>query len=511
MTAGLVSPTPYNQDVITYSTNKNAMPDISVALPGGADYAAALSSGQLDNQNLWSTHYDGLSGNSIKDRVTGAKLDGTFDVDSGIFKHIDAGISYLKRSKSRRDIDNDWTNGSNQYSSLYNTLDGQPGPITFASMGADVISTFKFHDFFGGAGGNFPRTQVLINAQELLDGLKSLDGTPNYTSGTGTYNFADSLPQFNPTNSYVVNEETYSGYVEASFGGSRWSGNLGVRVVKTNTSASTAINQIISVTVADTANPTSSGVLDYSEATPLSAKGSYTIPLPAANFNFAFRDNLHLRLGVAQTVARPNLNQFAPTETDNASNQDYTVTYDWQRGAEADQGVAGGCLARMVLREERPPLGGSVRQEAARRHHHDRADRPGYRRGRLLQRKCLHAAAVQRDRADQRRHRQDLRRRDQLAAHALERPRHPRAIYADVEPREDRRRECRTRGGRRPDDLLDQSVLRARTDLAERLVGSYQLVPLRDLHRGGRRAGDRQGVRLGHRDRVLRHHQATSR
>ena len=328
LTAGLVSPTPYNQDVITYSTNKNAMPDISVALPGGADYAAALSSGQLDNQNLWSTHYDGLSGNSIKDRVTGAKLDGTFDVDSGIFKHIDAGISYLKRSKSRRDIDNDWTNGSNQYSSLYNTLDGQPGPITFASMGADVISTFKFHDFFGGAGGNFPRTQVLINAQELLDGLKSLDGTPNYTSGTGTYNFADSLPQFNPTNSYVVNEETYSGYVEASFGGSRWSGNLGVRVVKTNTSASTAINQIISVTVADTANPTSSGVLDYSEATPLSAKGSYTIPLPAANFNFAFRDNLHLRLGVAQTVARPNLNQFAPTETDNASNQDYTVTYD---------------------------------------------------------------------------------------------------------------------------------------------------------------------------------------
>lgn len=329
LTAGLVSPTPYNQNLLTFSANKNSMPDIAVTLPGGTDFASALSSGQLDDNSLWSTHYDGLSGFSIKDRVTGAKFDGTFSFDGGIFKHIDAGFAYLKRSKARRDIDNDWTNGSSQYSSLYNTMvdAGQTAPITFASMGADVISTFKFHDFFGGTGGNFPHTMVLIDANALLDGLKSLDGTPNYTAGTGTYNFADTLPQLNPTNSYVVTEQTYSGYIEASFGGSRWSGNVGVRLVHTDTHASTAINQIISVTVADTANPTSSGVIDYSDATPIAAKGSYTIPLPAANLNLALLDDLHLRLGVAQTVARPNLNQFAPTETDNASNQDYTVTY----------------------------------------------------------------------------------------------------------------------------------------------------------------------------------------
>jgi TonB-dependent receptor len=304
------------------------MPNIKVTLPDGSDYATALASGALNNQALWSTHYDGLSGFSIKDKVTGAKLDATYSVDRGILSHIDAGVDFQKRSKSREDISNDWTNGSNQYSTLYNTMPGQPGPITFATMGQDVISMFQFPNYFAGAGGNFPTTQVLINADALLAGLKSLDGTPNYTSGEGVYNFADTLPKFNPTNSYVVSERTIAGYIEASFNGPRWRGNIGLRLVHTNTDAATAINKIISVTVADTANPTASAVTLYSPATPLEAKGSYTIPLPAANFNLELARNLHLRLAAAQTMARPNLNQFAPTETDDTSNQNYVIYYD---------------------------------------------------------------------------------------------------------------------------------------------------------------------------------------
>jgi TonB-dependent receptor len=328
LTAGLVSPTPYNQNILTFHANPNEMPDIKVTLPDGSDYATALASGALDNQALWSTHYDGLSGFSIKDTVNGAKLDATYEVNRGILSHIDAGISYLKRSKSRNDISNDWNNGSNQYSTLYNTMPGQPGPITFATMGQNVISTFKFPNYFAGAGGSFPTTQLAINADALLAGLKSLDGTPNYTSGVGVYNFADTLPAFNATNSYVVSEKTLAGYVQASFNGPSWRGNIGLRLVHTQTNAATAINKIISVTVKDTANPTASAVTEYSLATPLTAKGSYTIPLPSANINFELAPNLHLRLAAAQTMARPNLNQFAPTETDDTSNQDYVIYYD---------------------------------------------------------------------------------------------------------------------------------------------------------------------------------------
>ena len=92
LTAGLVSPTPYNQNTLTFSANPGEMPNIKVTLPDGSDYATALASGALNDQNLWSTHYDGLSGFSIKDTVTGAKLDATYSVDRGILSHIDAGI-----------------------------------------------------------------------------------------------------------------------------------------------------------------------------------------------------------------------------------------------------------------------------------------------------------------------------------------------------------------------------------------------------------------------------------
>ncbi len=326
VTAGLVSPTPYNQNIINYSANPNAMPNISVTLPDGSDYATDLASGALDNQALWSTHYVGLSGYSIKDTVTGAKLDASYSFE-GILKHIDFGVNYLTRSKSRRDISNDWTGGSNQYSSLYNTLDGQPGPITFASMGANVISTFNFPNYFAGAGGSFPHTQVLLNIPALLAGLKTLDGTPNYTSGSGTYLFANTLPQFNAVNSYVVREKTWSGYAQATLGGPRWSGNIGVRVVHTTTNAATAVDNILSVTVADTANPTNAGVVDYSDPTALVARGSYTLALPSANINYHITDRLQLRTAIAKVMSRPDLNQLAPTETDNAINQQYTITY----------------------------------------------------------------------------------------------------------------------------------------------------------------------------------------
>jgi TonB-dependent receptor len=326
VTAGLVSPTPYNQNVITYSANPNAMPNIAVTLPNGADYATSLASGALNNQNLWSTHYVGLSGYSVKDTVTGAKLDASYAFD-GILRHIDVGVNFTTRSKSREDISNDWTNGSNQYSSFYNTVAGQPAPITFGSMGANVISTFNFPNYFAGAGGNFPKTQVLLNIPALLAGLKTLNGTPNYTAGSGTYNFANTLPQFNAVNSYDVRERTLAGYVQATLGGQGWTGNIGVRLVHTTTTASTAVDNILSVTVADTANPTNASVVDYSPPTPLSANGNYTLALPSANFNYHITQKLQLRTAIAEVVSRPNLNQLAPTQTNNAINQQYVVTY----------------------------------------------------------------------------------------------------------------------------------------------------------------------------------------
>ncbi len=332
VTAGLVSPTPYNQDTLTFAANPNALPNLAVTLPNGKDYAKSLASGALNSQALWSTHYVGLSGYSINDAITAGKADASYIFDDSILRHIDVGVYESDRTKSRTDISNDWDNGSNQYSSLYNTLPGQPGPISFATLGANVISTFNFPNYFSSSGGSFPHTQVLINAPALLAGLRKLDGTPNYTAGTGTYLFANSLPRYNAINSYRVHEKTTSAYTQAAFGGDRWSANVGLRLVHTQTLATTSVNNIVSVTVADTANPTNAGVVQYSPITPLSEKGSYTLPLPSANVNYHITHDLQLRLAGAEVIARPNLNQLAPTATNNALNQQYQLIYAGNAG-----------------------------------------------------------------------------------------------------------------------------------------------------------------------------------
>jgi len=326
VTSGLESATPYNQNTINWTNNPGGLPSIAVTLPGGKDYAAALASGALNN-NFWTAHYTGLSGNSIQDRVTGATLDGALKLnDTGLLSELRFGFAQTWRRKSRADLDNDWTGGSSQYD-FYTTPVGA-NPITYGSLGANVISTRTFPNYMQGAGGNFPTTVAVFNVGNLLNALKSLNGQPNlYVPGAPNYDFNATLPQFNAVNSYQVSEDTSAAYLETVFAGQNWTGNLGVRVVHTKTTSSTAVDDIESVTIANTANPTDPAFVDYSNPTPTSSSGSYTLPLPSLNFTYRLRPDLQVRFGASETMTRPELDQLAPTRTDNSLNRVYEITY----------------------------------------------------------------------------------------------------------------------------------------------------------------------------------------
>jgi len=324
VTAGLESTTPYNQNTITWANNQNGLPNISVTLPNGQDYATALAAGALNN-NFWTAHYTGLSGYSIHDKVTGATLDGKLKFDDGWFQQLRFGVAETLRDKSRDDISNDWTGGSSQYD-FYTTPTGAT-PITFGSLGANVISITTFPNYMQGSGGSFPRTIAVFNIPALLGALRSLNGQPNtYVPGT-TYDFNATLPQFNAVNSYQVKGDTTAGFIEGTFGGESWSGNAGVRIVHTHTTASTAVDNIESVTIANTSNPTDSASVVYSDPTPTSSEGSYTYALPSLNFLYRFDPTLQMRFGASETMTRPELNQLAPTRTDNSLNRVYQITY----------------------------------------------------------------------------------------------------------------------------------------------------------------------------------------
>jgi TonB-dependent receptor len=327
VTSGLESTTPYNQETINWTNNPSGgLPYISVLLPNGQNYASALASGALNN-NFWTAHYTGLSGFTVHDQVRGTTLDGTLKLDhAGALTQLRFGAAETQRRKSRDDFDNDWTGGSSQYD-FYTTPTGAT-PITYGSLGANVISTRTFPHYMQGAGGSFPTTIAVFNVPNLLNALQKLNGQPNtYVAGAPNYDFAASLPQFNAVNSYNVRENTWAAYFQADFSGEQWSGNLGVRLVHTSTTASTAVNEIQTVTIANTADPTNPAIVAYSNPTPTTSNGDYTVALPSLNFTYRFKPNLQARFGAAETISRPELDQLAPTRTDNTLNRVYEITY----------------------------------------------------------------------------------------------------------------------------------------------------------------------------------------
>ncbi len=358
VTAGLVSDTPLAQDILVFNDVPHSLPNLNVLVPpsqlgmaacpagtasgtnaGYCSYTALMNSGALNNNKYWSTHYDGLNGYSVHDQVTGFTLDGEWKARLGVFDKLQFGVGYNHREKTRVDSSNDWTNGSGQYGTLYETA-GCPvqcQPYTFGSQGFNVISFTSPPNFMHGAGGSYPMVLPKLNVGQLLAFMKSLDGKLNpqfCTPDCNTpFNFADTLPQPNPFNSYDVTEKTFTFFTEAGFAGTNWSGNVGVRVVHTKTLAKAAETVPVSLWTLDASNSTQTWNVQYSGLQQFSQASSYTLALPSANFSYwVVPDQLQLRAAVGETMSRPDLNQLAPNATNQAINGTPIINYTGTAG-----------------------------------------------------------------------------------------------------------------------------------------------------------------------------------
>ncbi len=102
-------------------------------------------------------------------------------MNQGPFTRLLFGLGDSNREKRRTDSSNDWTNGSGQYGTLYQTAGGQiqPSPYSFGSQGFNVITMTNPPNFMHGAGGSYPSTLPKLNSQQLIAFLQSLNGKPN--------------------------------------------------------------------------------------------------------------------------------------------------------------------------------------------------------------------------------------------------------------------------------------------------------------------------------------------
>ncbi|MGH8864010.1 MAG: TonB-dependent receptor, partial [Burkholderiales bacterium] len=313
--------------------NNNALPDITVTLQDGRDLATALANGELGNDD-YGVHYIGLSGTDVTDEVTGLTLNGALALESGPVTSFDFGASSTVRKKSRDTVENDTNGGSCQYCGNYQ--------LTFSDLGADVVRQLSLPHFMRNAGGHYPQTFVTFDVARYLAALRAVDGQTwtDFDDVEHIHDYAAILPELNPVQSYDIEEDTTALYLQANLKRDSWFANVGVRWITTDTTAKTAFDHIISFVDQHPEIPTESPVITYSLAEPFRQDASYDKWLPSLNFGYWLKEDLLLRVDAATVLARPSLNQLAPTRSDGTLDRVYEVNYDGNadlQPIEADQ------------------------------------------------------------------------------------------------------------------------------------------------------------------------------
>jgi TonB-dependent receptor len=291
-----------NQPNVTrIQLNGSAVPDVKTTLADGRDLQSGLDQGLFKDSDF-NTHFYGRAGDNIKDRIGGATVNAEWKQDRFHIDQLKFGLSQTNRKKTRDMINNAFNAGQDHYSG--------ENAINVGALGGNVINqTLSPSGFLSGVSGNFPRSFLGFDVDSYAQALKAYDGQPR--PGGGVYSSALSAPAWNPLESYRVTEKTTTAYVQADLSGEKWTADVGVRLVRTKTTAQAwdaKINDIIQ-------NGAFNFTAVYADPSVIKQDASYTFGLPSANFTYAITDALQLRLGAAKTMARPSVDKLAPSST----------------------------------------------------------------------------------------------------------------------------------------------------------------------------------------------------
>jgi iron complex outermembrane recepter protein len=147
-------------------------------------------------------------------------------------------------------------------------------------------------DYGSGLGGTFPRDVWYYTADQMA-------------AWNAAQANRDPVVRRYPFYDFSLKEQTKAAYVQANLEGDRWSGNIGVRLVKTS-------EEVFQYVPGGTA--TTPGAIQGSAFgifSPFTIKNDYTDVLPSANFKFDITDELVLRLAATKTLARPDYSALA--------------------------------------------------------------------------------------------------------------------------------------------------------------------------------------------------------
>jgi iron complex outermembrane receptor protein len=222
----------------------------------------------------------GGSPTSTKDEESYGQMDAAFQLDQGVFREIKFGVRATNHTRSNFEVAQgpNWANTDVGGSSTNPTWNGTTYPGNF---GSDL-------------GGDFPKN-VWILDPAILNAWGDLHSNRDVSR---TY-YPD---MFN------LSEKTKAFYVQGEMEGEGWSGNVGLRVVRT---------QGVSNGYQILPNQPAGGNLPafpwggFVQQT--SIANNSTIPLPSLNLKFDLRPDVVARLGLSRTMTRPDFGALGGT------------------------------------------------------------------------------------------------------------------------------------------------------------------------------------------------------
>lgn len=219
----------------------------------------------------------GLQNLDIEDKDTWGQIDSQYFIDNGVFESLDFGVRVANHDRESANV---VAQGPNWAATPFD-------PTTFP-QGYDNYPS----DYASSLGGNFPRGIWYYTAEQMA-------------AWNAAQANRDPVDRRYPFYDFSLEEKTKAAYMQLNLAGERWSGNVGLRMVKTNT-------EVLQYVPGGTAT-TPGAILGsaFGIFSPFTIKNDYTDFLPSANFKFELSEDLVARVAATRTMARPDYSALA--------------------------------------------------------------------------------------------------------------------------------------------------------------------------------------------------------
>jgi len=255
----------------------------------GLDSAADWNLGTQNNASPagvplgWIFGYQNVN---IKDKESWGRIDADYAIDKGVLSTVKVGLRHAEHTRDSGTFTAQGPLGccdATDPNSPFNPANFPSGFLNYPS------------DFAGGIGGIFPRDVWFYTPAQLA-------------AFNARFTNRDPVTRRDWSAEYYVNEKASAGYVQANLEGIGWSGNVGVRLVRTT-------QHVVSNVGVDATTPGAITTSAFGPFLPVATDHTHNDVLPSANVKFDLTKNLLARFAVSKTMARPDYSALAGAVT----------------------------------------------------------------------------------------------------------------------------------------------------------------------------------------------------